>query len=105
MINDVPNVGVVELIKAQTYPIVVCTGRNKGQREVTEKWLANHGIYPVDFYMREDGDYRKGVEVKSELISQILQKYNILTVFEDCEPIVKKFREIGLTVLQPNKGL
>ena len=105
MINDIPNHGVVELIKSQGYPVVVCTGRNKDQYKVTIEWLANQGITPVDCYMRENGDYRKGVEVKAELMNQILDKYNVLAVFEDCEPIVQKYREMGLTVLQPNKGL
>ena len=105
MIDDVPNYGVVELIKAQEYPVVVCTGRNKDQLNVTKEWLANHGINPIAFYMRENGDYRKGVEVKTELMNQILDKYNVLVVFEDCEPIVQKYREMGLTVLQPNKGI
>lgn len=105
MIDDVPNHGIVELVKAQEYPVVVCTGRNKDQYKVTIEWLANQGITPVDCYMRENGDYRKGVEVKAELMNQILDKYNVLVVFEDCEPIVQKYREMGLTVLQPNKGL
>lgn len=105
MIDDVPNYGVVELIKAQEYPVVVCTGRNKDQHKVTKEWLANQGIHPIAYYMRENGDYRKGVEVKAELMNQILDKYNVLVVFEDCEPIVQKYREMGLTVLQPNKGL
>ena len=105
MIDDVPNYGVVELIKAQEYPVVVCTGRNKDQLNVTKEWLANQGINPIAYYMRENGDYRKGVEVKAELMNQILDKYNVLVVFEDCEPIVQKYREMGLTVLQPNKGL
>ena len=105
MINDIPNHGVVELIKSQGYPVVVCTGRNKDQYKVTIEWLAKQGITPVDCYMRENGDYRKGVEVKAELMNRILDKYNVLTVFEDCEPIVQKYREMGLTVLQPNKGL
>ena len=105
MIDDVPNHGVVELVKAQKYPVVVCTGRNKDQYKVTMEWLANQGITPVDCYMRENGDYRKGVEVKTELMNRILDKYNVLVVFEDCEPIVQKYREMGLTVLQPNKGL
>ena len=105
MIDDIPNHGVVELIKAQEYPVVVCTGRNKDQYKVTVEWLANQGITPVDCYMRENGDYRKGVEVKAELMNQILDKYNVLVVFEDCEPIVQKYRDMGLTVLQPNKGL
>lgn len=105
MINDIPNNGVVELVKAQGHPVVVCTGRNKDQYKVTIEWLANQGINPVDCYMRENGDYRKGVEVKAELMNRILDKYNVLVVFEDCEPIVQKYREMGLTVLQPNKGL
>ena len=105
MIDDVPNHGVVELVKAQEYPVVVCTGRNKDQYKVTIEWLANQGITPIDCYMRENGDYRKGVEVKTELMNQILDKYNVLVVFEDCEPIVQKYRDMGLTVLQPNKGL
>ena len=105
MIDDTPNYGVVELIKAQEYPVVVCTGRNKDQYKVTLEWLTNQGITPIDFYMRENGDYRKGVEVKTELMNQILDKYNVLVVFEDCEPIVQRYRDMGLTVLQPNKGL
>lgn len=105
MIDDVPNHGVVELIKAQGYPVVICTGRNKDQYKVTIDWLTNQGITIADCYMRENGDYRKGVEVKTELMNRILDKYNVLVVFEDCEPIVQKYREMGLTVLQPNKGL
>ena len=105
MINDTPNLGVIRIVERQGFPIIVCTGRNKDQREVTEKWLNKYNIYPVEFYMRENGDYRKGVEVKKELIEQILDKYNIAAIFEDCEPVVNMYREMGLTVLQPNKGL
>lgn len=107
MINDVPNQGVVDLVKAlqNTYPIIVVTGRDTSQAKVTKQWLANHGIAPEEFYFRTEGDYRKGVEVKTELINQVLDKYDIVTVFEDCEPIVKAFRAMGLTVLQPNNGL
>ena len=77
----------------------------RGAEIVTEKWLNKYNIYPKEFYMREDGDYRKGVEIKEELIKQILDKYNITAIFEDCEPIVQMYRDMGLTVLQPNKGL
>lgn len=38
-------------------------------------------------------------------IGEIMEKYNILVIFEDCEPIVQMYRDMGLTVLQPNKGL
>jgi predicted kinase len=107
MIKDVPNPGVVAVVKElqRKFPIVVVTGRDMTQATVTKQWLANQGIAPTDFYFRTAGDYRKGVEVKNELINQVLNKYDIVAIFEDCEPIVKMFREMGLTVLQPNKGL
>ena len=105
MIDDIPNEGVVNLIKAQNYPVVVCTGRNQDQLGVTEQWLNKHGIYPEMMFFRANNDFRTGVEVKSELMDEILKIYNVVAVFEDCEPIVTKFREMGLTVLQPNKGI
>ena len=62
-------------------------------------------IYPQEFYFRKQGDYRKGVEVKKEQIEKILEKYNVVAIIDDCEPIVQMYRDMGLTVLQPNKGL
>lgn len=107
MINDVENYGVCETVwaLAQEYPIIIATGRDTSQEEVTKKWLAEHRIEPTAYYFRTKGDYRKGVEVKREQIEKILEKYNILVIFEDCEPVVKMYRDMGLTVLQPNKGL
>ena len=107
MKNDVPNTGVVNLIKAlqNSYPIVVVTGRDTTQAAVTKQWLANHGIAPTAYHFRTAGDYRKGVEVKKEQINEVLESYDIVAIFEDCEPIVQMYREMGLTVLQPNKGL
>ena len=105
MINDIPNEGVVNLVKSQNYPVVVCTGRNQSQLEVTELWLSKQGIHPEMTFFRANNDFRTGVEVKAELMEEILKIYNVVAVFEDCEPIVNKFREMGLTVLQPNKGI
>lgn len=105
MLEDTPNMSVLRLIQASGYPIIICTGRNQAQKNVTLQWLEKYNIHPTEIYLREDGDYRKGVEVKTELMNKILEKYNVLVVFEDCTPIVDKFREMGLTVLQPNKGL
>ena len=107
MINDVENYGVCETIwaLAQEYPIIIATGRDTSQEEVTKKWLAEHRIEPTKCYFRIEGDYRKGVEVKREQIEKIMEKYNILVIFDDCEPIVQMYRDMGLTVLQPNKGL
>lgn len=107
MINDVPNGCVCDVVLElqKTYPIVIATGRDTTQTDVTKRWLSDHGVNPKECYFRTEGDYRKGVEVKREQIEKIMEKYNILVVFEDCESIVEMYRELGLTVLQPNKGI
>lgn len=113
MINDVPNMGVLRLVERWTKPgpaaysnnLIIATGRDTSQEEVTKQWLAKYNIYPQEFYFRKQGDYRKGVEVKKEQIEKILEKYNVVAIIDDCEPIVQMYRDMGLTVLQPNKGL
>jgi predicted kinase len=104
---DIANDDVCAVVKKlqETYPIVLATGRDTSQEEVTKQWLSTQGINVTDFYFRTEGDYRKGVEVKREQIEKILEKYNVLAIFDDCEPIVQMYRDMGLTVLQPNKGL
>lgn len=107
MINDVPNGCVCDVIAElqKSYPIILATGRDTSQEEVTKQWLSDHEINISEFYFRKEGDYRKSVEVKKEQIEDIMKNYNILVVFDDCEPIVQMYRDMGLTVLQPNKGL
>jgi predicted kinase len=107
MKNDIPNGCVCSIVYQlqKSYPIVLATGRDTSQEEVTKQWLSDKGINVSEFYFRTEGDYRKGVEVKREQIEKILEKYNILVIFDDCEPIVQMYRDMGLTVLQPNKGL
>lgn len=107
MINDIPNTGVVEIVKTlqNKYPVIVATGRDTSQAGVTLEWLAKYGITPTKSFFRTQGDYRKGVEIKKGQIEQILKDYDIVAIFEDCEPIVQLYRDMGLTVLQPNRGI
>lgn len=107
MINDVPNTGMCDIVRQlqEQYLVVVATGRDTTQAEVTKQWLSKQGINVDEFYFRTNKDFRKGVVVKKEQIETILEKYDIVAIFDDCEPIVDMYREMGLTVLQPNKGL
>jgi hypothetical protein len=55
--------------------------------------------------MRKEGDYSKGDECKKKLYEEnIKDKYNVDLVFEDSSKVVKMYRDLGLTVLQPNEG-
>jgi hypothetical protein len=59
--------------------------------------------------MRKEGDFRPDDEVKPELLNDFLEKSKlnkdvILMVFEDRNIMVKKWREMGLTVAQVAEG-
>lgn len=107
MLNDIPNTGVVDIIRKlqEDFLVVVATGRDTSQGVVTQQWLEKQGIHVDEWHFRVEKDYRKGVEIKREQIIDILENYDIVAIFEDCEPIVQMYRDMGLTVLQPNKGL
>ena len=74
ILDDTPIEWVIQTVlylQKQGLEMIMCSGRGEEQREVTEKWLTNHGLYPVKLYMRTEGDYRSDDIIKSELLDQI----------------------------------
>ena len=108
MLNDIPNEPICELArvyKRAGYKIFIITGRDTSQEKVTEQWLYNNGV-PCDYiYFRTNKDFRKGTEIKKELIQNILNKYFIELIVDDANPIVEMYRNLGFTVLQPNRTI
>lgn len=87
------------------YTVIVMSGRDEECRDVSEAWLAAHGIKYEAFYMRKRGDTRKDSVVKSELFdAHILGKYNVRYVLDDRDQVVVMWRERGLKVLQVAPG-
>jgi hypothetical protein len=55
--------------------------------------------------MRPNGDFTKGEELKQILYeNEVKDEYYVDFVIEDSTKVVKMYRDLGLTVLQPNKG-
>ena len=117
MIDDIPNVPIVELVKhykeapygSNPYNydknIIILTGRSESARTSTEIWLKKYKIPYDKLLMRPDGNYIKGDEFKKSLYEQeIKDKYYVDFVLEDSQKVVKMYRNLGLTVLQPNEG-
>lgn len=109
MINDIPNTNVIDLVRAYCNEydceLVIITGRDESCRKSTLEWLDKYYIYPNLLLMRKEGDYSKGEECKKKLYEEnIKDKYNVDLVFEDSSKVVKMYRDLGLTVLQPNEG-
>lgn len=105
MINDEENRNVCELVRqlSDTYPLILVTGRDKTQRDVTIEWLSKHNINIQECYFRNINDFRSSKVYKQEQIEKILKDYNIIAIFEDESSVVNMYRNLGLTVLQPNE--
>lgn len=109
MVDDIPNTNVIDLVKAycREYDcdLVIITGRDESCREETREWLDKYHLNPKMLLMRKIGDHSKGDECKKKLYEEHIKgKYNVDLVFEDSSKVVKMYRELGLTVLQPNEG-
>jgi hypothetical protein len=68
-------------------------------------WLTKYKLHPTELLMRPDGSYLKGDEQKKLIYeTKIKDKYNVDFVIDDSNKVVKMYRDLGLTVLQPNEG-
>ena len=126
--EDLPNVPVIELVKAmysQGYAILFTSGREDKYREPTirfiEQWVkvlnSNSGVFvngkqkamwetiKYQLIMRDTGDQRKDCVVKRELYdAHITGKYNVVFCVDDRNCVVDAWREMGLTCLQCAPG-
>lgn len=77
----------------------VVTGRNEKYRYTTSVWLQKWNA-PFDYLlMRPDGDFRKDVEIKREILMSIRQRgYSVLHAWDDNPNIIKLWREEGIPV-------
>lgn len=65
--------------------VLVVTARNEAYREVTQKWLDDLDT-PINYeniYMRPDGDSRKDIIVKREILASIQEDYDVVHAVDD----------------------
>ena len=105
LLEDIPNEPVCELVRNYSslgYQIILITGRDISQKEATERWLKENNVQVDLAFYRPSKDFRTGVELKKEFVVKLLTRFNIKFILEDDDKIVKMYRDLGLTVLQPN---
>jgi hypothetical protein len=107
---------ITELWLSTGWKIVLVTGRQEKDRDVTEYWLWRHGLFLKDnefvlpltgapLFMRATGDQRKDSVVKQELyVTHVEPYFNVEAVFDDRDSVVKMWREKGLTCFQVAEG-
>lgn len=84
-------------ILSEKYKIVFVTARPEKNRELTTKWLQNHGIVYDSLYMRKNVDYNKSPIVKKNIVLSLFEKgYNPVFSFDDRPDCVAMFQELGI---------
>lgn len=109
MIQDEPNIPVCNLVKqycgCSNSAFIIITGRDESCRQATLDWLEKYHMPPTMLFMRPAGNYCSGAEMKKRIFeSEIKDKYFVDFVIDDSTKVVKMWRELGLTCLQPNEG-
>lgn len=87
--------------------VIFFSGRTDDGRELTEKWLDKHAIFPpgTELYMREVGDQRRDYIVKKEMFDKYVKnRYCVIGVFDDRDQCVELWRKLGLQTFQVNWG-
>ena len=105
---DTPNDDIVDLcLLYQTAGarILICTGRNESQREITEMQLKACGIEYSAMEMRWENNYEPDHLMKQDMLKQLREQgYNPTVVFDDRDSVVQMWREAGLTCCQVARG-
>lgn len=108
-LNDKCIEGVAQIARdlSDEKTLIVMTGRTGTElgRENTLEWLDKNCLYPDLLIMREPEDYRADTITKKELFDKhIAGKYYVEAIIEDRNNVVKMWRDMGLTCLQPWEG-
>lgn len=110
ILKDEPIPAVVTLVKAYQATgnlVIGLSGREDRHqiRACTIKQCKNVGIHLDALILRPIGSRKRGEISKKELFEEnIKDKYFVDFVLDDSSKVVKMYRDLGLTCLQPNEG-
>lgn len=97
--DDAPfedNINLGRALYRAGFKCIILTGRSAIARDITIKWLAEHGVLYDDLIMRGADDDRKDTVIKEEYLRSIGLE-NILCCFDDLPQVAYHLRSIGLT--------
>jgi phosphoglycolate phosphatase-like HAD superfamily hydrolase len=80
------------------HAIVVVTARSERWRYRTATWLQKHDIPHDHLLMRRNGDQRKDVEVKREILTKIRQHYDVILAVDDNPSVIALWQDEHIPV-------
>lgn len=109
IVDDYPIIPIINIVKGYKNTVLYVTGRENTEsiRNATAQWIDKHiGFKENDqLIMRPEGDCSKGDVCKKALYEEFVKdKFCVDFVLEDSNKVVQMYRDLGLTVLQPNEG-
>jgi len=108
MIHDTKNevvAGTCNQYYMNNWHIIICTGRPEKYRELTEKWLKDHGIFYKELRMRPDDETsRPDFEVKQDMLNDILKTRTVRLAVDDRQQVVDMWRRNGIVCYQCDVG-
>lgn len=106
--QDALNVPVASIITGRHQAgesILLVSARQECHRELTERWLAAHGIAYTALWMRPTGDQRKDVVIKEEIYKEHIEgRYAIVFALDDRVSTVAFWRSLGIPTFQVADG-
>ncbi|MFT4189527.1 MAG: hypothetical protein QM621_13235 [Aeromicrobium sp.] len=95
-----PNEEVVEAAREQARrgrAVLIVSSREFVWLDHTLDWLVEHEIPYEAVYLRVVGDYRRDVEVKRELLADVVEDgFQVVEAWDDKERVVRMWREEGI---------
>lgn len=94
-VNVPPHAHVVDLARSAAtdgHAILVVTARSTKWRHQTAMWLAAHQIPSDAMFMRRDGDFRRDVEVKADILRRIKRTWTVVHAVDDNPAIIELWR-------------
>ena len=106
--NDTPHKDIFQIaiaLQKAGHNIIIASGRNESQREVTVKQLNRQGLIFVDMFMRADKNFISDVDLKRGMLQKMKDKgLNPEIVFDDRTSVVDMWRQEGLRAVQVAPG-
>ena len=94
----------IYLSTRSTHRIWIVTGRSSIHRDVTEKWLSQHGITYDQLIMRPEGNHEDDGTLKVDILNALGVKDDVDFIFEDRDRVVRAYRNAGYKCFQVQRG-
>jgi FMN phosphatase YigB (HAD superfamily) len=88
-----PIIALAQSLTVAGFPILVVTGRMEKWRYPTSIWLRKWGVEFTELHHRRDGDPRRDVEVKRDILADLRARYRIILAVDDNPAIIALWNE------------